>query len=388
MRRLFLAAVAMLVLIGGAPGAEKDVPGERTAGDSTKLATTPPCAVIVPLGGTVRLQMKTKRAIKAVVNPKENVINIRHVAGDPTTILITGQQPDITTIELTDENDVKESCEAIVQMDVEYLRTLLRRTVPSANITPIPASNSTVILTGTVAQAGDMDVILRVTQSIGGIQVINALKVGGVRQVQIDATIVSSKGISLSALLPRPPGVCFLDSSGEACHLLQGAITVLKMLGLVKIIAEPSLVTLSGRPATFLVGGEQAVPVVGPDGATGVQFEPVGTQITFLPIVLGDGMIYLEVSPSITELDAVIGGVKIPGDVTPGRRRTSVNTTVQHEPGQTMVLSCPGSQVSSPTAFSLPLLRDVPVLNALFGIPGTTSEKFVILVTPHLLDSK
>jgi len=99
-------------------------------------------AVIVPIGGTVRLQMKTKKAIKTVINPKDNVINIRTVAGDPTTILITGQQPDVTTIELTDVDNVKETYEVIVQLDVEYLRTQLRRAVPTANITPIPSSNT------------------------------------------------------------------------------------------------------------------------------------------------------------------------------------------------------------------------------------------------------
>ena len=40
--------------------------------------------------------------IKTVTNPKDNVINIRTVVGDPTTVLITGQQPDVTQIELVD----------------------------------------------------------------------------------------------------------------------------------------------------------------------------------------------------------------------------------------------------------------------------------------------
>src|SRR4051812_37655613 len=65
-------------------------------------------ALIVPIGGTVRLQMKSKKPIKTVTNPKDNVINIRTVVGDPTTVLITGQQPDVTQIELVDIDDKKE----------------------------------------------------------------------------------------------------------------------------------------------------------------------------------------------------------------------------------------------------------------------------------------
>ena len=62
--------------------------------------------------------------------------------------------------------------------------------------------------------------------------------------------------------------------------------------------------TLSGRPASFLVGGEQAVPVPAGLGQVGVQFEEFGTRLNFLPIVLGNGKIHLEVEPEVSDLDA------------------------------------------------------------------------------------
>src|SRR5215469_9444051 len=82
-----------------------------------------PSALIVPINGTIRLQMSKKQKIRTVTNPKENAINIRTVVGDPTTILIIGQQPDVTRIELEDTDGNKETYEVIVQADVEYLRT-------------------------------------------------------------------------------------------------------------------------------------------------------------------------------------------------------------------------------------------------------------------------
>src|SRR5579871_5116547 len=65
---------------------------------------TPPSAnaLIVPINGTVKLQMSKKQKIKTVTNPKENAISLRTLAGDPTTILLTGQQPDVTHIEMED----------------------------------------------------------------------------------------------------------------------------------------------------------------------------------------------------------------------------------------------------------------------------------------------
>jgi pilus assembly protein CpaC len=389
-----------------------------------------PSAVIVAIGGTVRLQMKNKRAIKTVVNPKENVVSIRAVAGDPTTILITGQQPDVTTIELTDVNDVKETYEVIVQLDVEYLRTLLRRTVPTANVTPIPSSNNAVILTGTVTRAEDVSIIMSVAQSIGGIQVINGMRVGGVQQVQLDVLVASvsrsldrsigfdgeinSKNsffgsfVSQNATLPTtigtggqlsiyPNGGLPGTPAGSSNFLfgvlhsgwgMLGFLQALKTEGVAKFITQPSLVTLSGRPATFLVGGDQAVPVVGGiGGATGVQFEPFGTQLTFLPVVLGNGKIYIEVSPSITDLDAAFGTV-LAGNVVPGRRRTSVNATVQLEAGQTFVIGGLTRHITSASSRRVPLLGEMPFLGTLFSNRDTTDleEELIILVTPHLVD--
>src|SRR5262249_32754224 len=100
---------------------------------------------------------------------------------------------------------------------------------------------------------------------------------------------------------------------------------------LAKLLAEPRLVTLSGRPATFLSGGDQAVPIVsGFGGTAGVQFVPFGTRVTFLPVVLGDGKIYLDVEPEVSRLD-VANGTPLPGTtngVVPGRETQRVQTTV------------------------------------------------------------
>ena len=81
-------------------------------------------------------------------------------------------------------------------------------------------------------------------------------------------------------------------------------IQALKQEQIASLLAEPKLVTLSGRPATFLSGGQQAVPEVTgggtAGGVVGTRFEPFGTQLTFLPIVYGNGKIYLEVEPVVS----------------------------------------------------------------------------------------
>ncbi len=389
-----------------------------------------PSAVIVGIGTTVRLQMKSKKPIKTVNNPKDNVISIRTVAGDPTTILITGQTPDVTNIELTDVDDRKETYEVIVQLDVEYLRTQLRRVVPTANVVPIPSSNNAVVLAGTVSRAEDVNIILQLAQSIGGIQVINAMRVGGVQQVQLDVVVAAvsrtlnrnigfdfeantrnsffGSFVSQTATTPYTVGTLGQLSTYPAVGLqgvpsgtgnflfgvlksgwgLLGFLEALKAEGVAKFITQPSLVTLSGRPASLLVGGDQAVPVVGGiGGATGVQFEPFGTQLDFLPIVLGNGKIHLELSPSITDLDAAFG-TTILGSVVPGRRRSSANATVELESGQTIVIGGLTYHVSSANSRRVPFFGELPFIGNMFGTRTTTDleEELVILVTPHLID--
>ena len=52
-----------------------------------------------------------------------------------------------------------------------------------------------------------------------------------------------------------------------------------------------------------------------------MQFQPFGTEITFLPIVLGNGKIHMEVAPSITDLDPAFGTI-LAGNLVPGRHRS------------------------------------------------------------------
>ena len=53
----------------------------------------------------------------------------------------------------------------------------------------------------------------------------------------------------------------------------------------------------SGRPASFLSGGQFPVPVPQSLGTISVQWKSYGTQVNFVPIVLGNGAIRLEVYP-------------------------------------------------------------------------------------------
>src|SRR5260221_5587817 len=102
-------------------------------------------------------------------------------------------------------------------------------------------------------------------------------------------------GISIASVAasPVPGGANFVF--GVIPANFQSLLQALKTEQLAKVLAEPKVVAMSGRPASFLSGGEQAVQSAsGGLGGPGVEFRNVGTELQFLPIVLGNGRIYLE----------------------------------------------------------------------------------------------
>ncbi|HLJ97274.1 MAG TPA: hypothetical protein VKU02_29205, partial [Gemmataceae bacterium] len=355
--------------------------------------------LIVPINGTQRVQMSTKGRIEKVLNPKDSVVRVSPVLGDPTSVLVTGLDSGVARITLVGEGNREEEIEILVQFDVEYLRTLLNRVVPTAAVQPVPGSNGAVILTGTVGRAEDIDVIMRTTTSVVGApeRVINAMRVGGVMQIQLDTVVATVNRSALRSmgfnLLQSGPSAIFgnvvgniapvqtagtvppstfanngaapasgssggssqtglitggaINSAPGAANLFLGVVTksgsffgfleALRQEGLLKLLTEPRLVTLSGQPASLLSGGRQAIPEAQGLGTISVRFEPFGTTLNFLPIVLGNGKIHLDIQTIVSQLDPTVG-TTIQGTTVPGRSEQSARTVVEIEDGQTLAI--------------------------------------------------
>ncbi len=414
--------------------------GNGLRGQETLPSPKPnPNALVVPINGTQKVQMTTKKRIATVLNQKDTVARVQPVIGDPTSVIITGLDPGITRITFTDVDGHTESVDVVVQLDIEYLRNILQRTVPTAAIQIIPAANNTIILSGTVAHAEDIPVILRTANSVvlgggdaadpaGNQRIINALRVGGVQQVQLCVVVArvsrsearnmefaffqngqhhkldSTLGGSFAAnalgspIFPNESNALSSQGANIVLGFLNtedeffGFLNALRQEGLAKILAEPRLVALSGRPASFLDGGEQAVPVPAGLGQVGVQFEEFGTRLNFIPVVLGNGKIHLEVEPEFSSLNAangvIIGGGGGSAVNVPGRNTQRVHTTVEMEDGQTLVIGGLIQHQINGSTTKIPLLGDLPFVGTAFrGVSYTESEdELVILVTPHLVD--
>lgn len=393
--------------------------------------------IVVAVGSSQRLQMKGKKVIASVINPKENIAFVQPVQEDPRTVVITGRESGITRITLTAADGTEETYEVVVQFDVEYLRSVLVRAVPTASLQLIPGASGVIIIGGNVEHSEDIDVIMRTAQSVVAQpdRIVNAMRVGPVMQIQLDCVVayvsrdelrrmsfdflnvghhhVLSSTVGGALINPNigstlPTAVApnlgagiqniVGTPNGEAANLFLGLfndeqvffglLQALRDDSIVKILAEPKLVTMSGRSANLLSGGEQAIPESAGLGSISVRFEPFGTQLSFLPIVLGNGRIHLEVEPEVSNLDPTVG-TTVSGTSVPGRKTQRVHTTVEMNDGQTLAI---GGLIQTDVlgvTRKVPVLGDLPFLGAAFSRKSyeEREQELVVLVTPHLVDA-
>jgi pilus assembly protein CpaC len=390
--------------------------------------------VAVPIGGSQTLEMSQKQRIKDIDNKDQNVARVDFYTGSDyrKVMIIGGGGAGITHLVLTDADGNKEAFDIIVEQNLEFLRRVLKQAAPTANIEIIQGTGNSLVLTGTVAQASDIDIIMRATAgTVGKDNIVNAMRIGGVQQVQLDVVIArvarsetrnmgfsffengiqhfvgstigggntfagalaNSIGTAASSLSAPPPEIAFGIFNNQQSFL--GFLEALRTENLVKLMAQPKVCTLSGRPANFVSGGEQAVPTLasgsaGGGAVSGVDFKPFGTTVSCLPLVLGGGKIYLEVEPEFTFPDPdPLFSAPVNGGQVFGRTTQRVKTSAILEDGQTMAIGGMIFHNVNGTATKLPVLGDLPFIGAAFRRMTYTNadEELLILITPHLIDA-
>jgi len=151
-------------------------------------------------------------------------------------------------------------------------------------------------------------------------------------------------------------------------------------------LAEPTLVTLDGRPANFNVGGQVPIPLQQALGVTTVTYRQFGTAIDFVPIILGNGMIRLEVRPDITEIDPslrdTVTGV-------PGFRQRTADTAVEMKAGQTLAIAGLVFTREDSVNRGIPWLADLPWVGVPFRRVSNLRNdvELIIFVTPELCEA-
>ncbi|HSQ55890.1 MAG TPA: hypothetical protein VLM40_09090 [Gemmata sp.] len=407
-----------LVLVAGlsATATYGQEPKQQHIGEAQIDAKTG--ALIVPMGALVTFDPKLgpKEVLTDMLLTRD-IILVKPNPSKPGELFLTGRASGQTQLTLVLKDAPKRVYDVIVQPDLNLLRTLIKRTVPTAAVDVQPGLGNVVILSGYVTTPQDSDIVTRLATSVVGNQnnVINAMQVGGGHHVQIDVVVASvdrtairQRGFDffiggtsasftsiVSGLLTGGATAGVLPTVNSAANLQLGivptpflaAMQALRNEKLAKFISEPRVVTQSGRPAFFRAGGQQAIisPTSGITGP-GVQLQPFGTELEVLPIVYGNGMIYLDINPRITAVNQTLG-ITIGGATSPGFTEQQVRASVMLESGQTYAIGGLIQNSVQADTTKVPVLGDIPYAGVLFSRVNhqQVESELVILVTPRLV---
>ena len=365
------------------------------------------------------LTMEQKIAQTAVGNP--DVLEL--TALSPNQVQISAKATGVTQVNLWDENKKLYTIDVLVVGDARELAMILRATFPSDAIKVTPVASS-VMISGFVDKSEHIDRIIQIAEQYYP-KVINNMTVGGCQQVIAAredhgsfADQAPPTGLRLGqdhgqqqcdVRRQRNPLAAFvavpdvrhrqprtgpattasnpltrlsLSIFASGTNAFFGVLDAMREDDLAKILAEPTLTTMSGHPASFRAGGSFYIVPNGQNGGPPLTVK-YGTQLDFVPIVLGNGRIRLDVRATISEPDP-----SQPSQFQPAVKDRNADTGAELEAGQTMAIAGLVQSNIDASVSGLPWISDVPYLGAAFRkVHEQTNEvELLILVTPELVE--
>ncbi|MEJ6403859.1 type II and III secretion system protein family protein [Yoonia sp. 2307UL14-13] len=383
-------------------------------------------ALNVPMNRAVIVESDVPFTELSIANP--GIADISSLS--ERTIYVLGKEPGRTTLTLlgTDGRLIT-NVEVHVTPDVAEFKERLTQILPNESI-EVRTANDGIVLSGTVSSIARLDRALELAERYAPERVSNMMVVGGTQQVmlkvrfaEMQRTVSKALGASLAVSgrtnattiaggtngggvlsIPDPDnagqsltGATALSSAPEsngAALFSFGAgglsvdllIEALETKGMVRTLAEPNLTALSGQTATFLAGGEFPIPVAQDDDTITIEFRPFGVELDFVPTVVDQDIINIEMVAAVSELDRansfIASGFEIPAF---SRRETS--TTVEMRDGDSFAIAGLLQDDFTDVSGQVPWIGDVPVLGALFRSANyrRRQTELVIIVTPHLV---
>lgn len=153
--------------------------------------------------------------------------------------------------------------------------------------------------------------------------------------------------------------------------------------GWAKVQRQAAVVTANGEKATYSGGGEVNVPVQSAL-TSGVQKIAFGSEIEAEPNYDSQsGRIELRIRADISELDSDHGtGI-------PGRTTAQLNTVVNLELGQSLILAGLTARSERRSKSGLPGLSQIPIFGVLFGTHSQSEEESenIVIIVPSVVDA-
>lgn len=199
-------------------------------------------------------------------------------------------------------------------------------------------------------------------------------------------SVIGATASTASALqvdVTRPPGGPFQTSVSIVAETFLPRIDIAQSSGWARLYRQAALVTANGTEASFNAGGEFNVITQNTIQTQLVKL-PFGTNITCRPRYDPEsGRVELRITADVSDLTAPSSaGV-------PGRNVSQVETLVNLELGQSIVLAGFVSRSEQRARTGLPGLSQIPVLGALFGSHSRRYEESegLMFIVPSVVDA-
>ena len=388
--------------------------------DATLEAESTPVALRIPVSHSRLFRLDTPVASVFVANPE--IANVQLVSSG--VLFVVGKAVGRTSVAALDA-DSKLIGEWTIStvIDVEPVRAALKGVAALKDVT-VRQLNRGVELSGTVVSIAEADLAVRLTTSAlpDEIPIENRITVSGTQQVNLEVQIAEvQRSVSetlgfnwevlpniggggslgfrvgrfffdeaagfLSAGLPGGQAAAVFGSTGGPTTV-RGLIDALATAGLATVLARPNVTAVSGETASFFSGGEYPLPAGFEDGAIIFEYKKYGVLLDFVPTIVDSGRIVLTVRPEVSQRSdtdsLTVVGIDIP--VINVRR---AETTVEVGNGESIVIAGLYRDQSEVVEAGVPFLKDIPLINLLFGTQTVRSNatELIVVVTARLTDA-
>ena len=436
-----------------APPARRKAAGAKAAGpapDARPLAAgcsgeaARPATLNLNMGKSTMLRLPEKVVHRSVGNP--SIVQAMLVA--PDTLYIAGVDVGTTNMIVQGRSGLCSVVDIVVAMDPAALQATLATAMPDEKDIRVIAAADTLVLTGSVSDAGAIARALELATAYvrrpvrqlpsadknnetdgvvplsstgansltggGGAgaaatRVVNMLNVSAPQQVQLEVKIAE---VSKTLLERLETDTVFRFGSGSwTTRLVSNFLTgraqgglrfdkdngnrlvgeADKQDGLVRVLAEPNVLAISGQEGSFLAGGKFFIPVAQDNNKITLEEKEFGVGLRFTPTVLAGGRINLKVAPEVSELSREgvgVSAVGITGNaILPLVTTRRASTTVQLYDGQSFAIGGLVKNNLVANLKGLPMLGEVPVLGALFRSTDYQQDRteLVFVITARLV---
>ena len=219
----------------------------------------------------------------------------------------------------------------------------------------------------------------KITYAVAGaVFLLSMLAPSGVQAKKTRLVAVSADVVEISGSLhfeeATIPGILSLGEFQRKTAVTT-RLRLMETEGRAQVLSNPKIVTASGNQARITVGGRVPIPVVNNQGV-GSQLEDYGILLNVLPTIIPernniiDVSVQLEVSTVDYSRTVVIGTATAPSFT-----NRSVETHVELNSGETLVIGGLKSSARNVSEDRVPFLGRIPLIGLLFKNKDVTEEQ-------------